>query len=190
MDRFAPATEFKRNQALVVAEPCSHFVHFYENDGRLIDSLEEFILSGLVARDACIVIATEPHRIELRHRLEKAGINIAAEIFHKRFIDLDARATLDRFLVEGWPDSEAFEAVVREVITAARAGGRPVRAFGEMVALLWDEGREEAAVRLEAMWNNLIPTEDLSLFCAYPSTVQMGSSQLIQEVVAAHSSVI
>src|SRR6185369_562599 len=43
-----------------------------------------------------------------------------------------------------------------------------VRAFGEMVALLWADGRREAALELEALWNELGANLSFSLLCAYP----------------------
>jgi hypothetical protein len=33
-----------------------------------------------------------------------------------------------------------------------------VRAYGEMVDLLWKDGLEEAAIRLETLWNELANT--------------------------------
>ncbi len=50
-----------------------------------------------------------------------------------------------------------------------RRDGRRVRAFGEMVAVLWDQGQNAATVRLEHLWHKLCPEEkDFSLFCTYP----------------------
>ena len=151
------------NKYLASAAPCSHLLKFYETDDELLDVLEKFVLSGLRSREACIVIATEGF-----------------------YLDLDARETLELFMRNEWPDSERFEAVIRDVIMSARGDGRAVRAFGEMVALLWSDDCEDAAIRLEYLWNNIIPAEDLSLFCAYPAEV-CGSSEFAHNVQVAHS---
>ena len=45
-----------------------------------------------------------------------------------------------------------------------------MRAFGEMVSLLWAEELYEAALRLEQLWNDLIGLRACSLFCAYRMT--------------------
>jgi hypothetical protein len=76
----------------------------------------------------------------------------------------------------GAPDESLFVQVVGAVL--ARAGGRyeGVRAFGEMVALLWLEGKPEAARRLEQLWNMLSVVHRFSLFCAYPSSPFFASS--------------
>ncbi len=85
---------------------------------------------------------------------------------------LDARETMARFVVDGQPDRELFEATVRPVLTALRmrcpAG---VRAYGEMVGIMWEAAQFAAAIRLEEFWNALLRDGGLRLFCAYPIDV-------------------
>ena len=66
-----------------------------------------------------------------------------------QYITLVAEEALAIFMVKQWPDDKLFSDLVTELITRARANGRPVRAFGEMVALLWARGDEAATIRLE-----------------------------------------
>ena len=65
-----------------------------------------------------------------------------------------------------------------------------MRAFGEMVALLWAQGRNGATLRLEHLWNELIEEQALALFCAYP---RIGATRdltdALGDVCAAHSKV-
>jgi signal transduction histidine kinase/ActR/RegA family two-component response regulator len=137
-----------------------HFVQFYENDAFLVEEVASFIGDGLKSGEAGIVIATREHRESLDLRLAaKSGPCVM----------LDAAETLAAFMVDGWPDEERFVQVVGAVISkaAAACNGR-VRAFGEMVALLWESGQRDAAVRLEDLWNGLAKQHSFSLFCAYP----------------------
>jgi anti-sigma regulatory factor (Ser/Thr protein kinase) len=60
--------------------------------------------------------------------------------------------------------------VVGSLVDAAGAGGRHVRAYGEMVALLWEQGDPGAAIELEGLWNDLAETRVFSLMCGYPAT--------------------
>ena len=55
------------------------------------------------------------------------------------------------------------------LIADARAASRNgrVRVYGEMVNLLWRLGEGEAARRLEALWNEVIQSYAIPLFCAY-----------------------
>src|ERR1043166_5358939 len=44
-------------------------------------------------------------------------------------------------------------------------------AFGEMVALLWAEGKRDATIRLEEFWNELAEKYTFDLLCGYPIAV-------------------
>src|SRR5260370_13383160 len=74
----------------------------------------------------------------------------------------------------GQPDPELFLNTVGHVVaraSAAAEGKNPrVAAFGEMVALLWEEGNTDSAVKLEQICNGLARTHSFSLPCAYPIT--------------------
>ncbi len=63
---------------------------------------------------------------------------------------------------------ETVGAVIAKGIAAARDSSRRVVAFGEMLALLWAEGKKEEAMQLEKLWNGLARSYSFSLRCAYP----------------------
>ena len=71
-------------------------------------------------------------------------------------------------MVNQWPDDQLFFNFVAELIARAQNGGRRVRAFGELVALMWARGHVAATVRLEFLWHQLCHQKSFSLFCAYP----------------------
>jgi hypothetical protein len=50
---------------------------------------------------------------------------------------------------------------------AARHPGRTIRAFGEMVDVLWRRGQQEGAIALEELWNDLARTRSFALLCGY-----------------------
>ena len=81
---------------------------------------------------------------------------------------IEATDLLARFMVDSWPDARRFEQAVGTVVRKAAHAGRPVHAFGEMVALLCEQGLFDAAVRLEELWNGLRLECRFALFCAYP----------------------
>jgi hypothetical protein len=58
-----------------------------------------------------------------------------------KYIPLDAREVLSKFMVNDWPDENLFNQVINEVIVKAKGNNRNVRAFGEMVAILWAKGQ-------------------------------------------------
>ena len=120
-----------------------------------------------------------------------ASQTLPSERAQDRYIGLEAEQVLERFMVNGWPDDARFEQVIAGLIKRARGEGRKVRAFGEMVALLWARGDQGATVRLEHLWNGLCQTDTFSLFCAYPRAgFTRDLSKSIREICAAHSRVL
>ncbi len=186
----APGTYLEKVQAH------AHGVQFYGDDAYLLDGLTRFIGGALGAGDSSIIIATRAHREGLSKRLLACGIDTAVAIRQGRFIALDASETLEKFMVEGWPDGERFHQVVGSVVAQCRLSGRTnqskLAAFGEMVALLWAEGKAEAAIRLEQLWNELARVHSFHLHCAYPISYFHDESHaaLIEKVCAEHSHVI
>jgi hypothetical protein len=171
--------------------PCEHLVQIYDDGGRFLDSLAAFVGEGLAAGEGVVVILTSPHRTALETRLQLAGLELESLRREDRYVNVDASDTLTRFMVNGWPDRELFDQLVRELIARARGDSRRVRAFGEMAALLWGGGEQAATLRLEQLWHALCQSENFALFCAYP---RVGFTQDVEasmaEICAAHTRVL
>lgn len=176
----------------VRAEPRGHMVQVYEGDEQLVRKAGGYLVDGLQAGEVVVVIATGPHRRAFETSIAEAGIDVAEARGSGRLVILDAGETLDRFLVDGRPDEAGFDAVVGTLVREAAGAGRGVRAFGEMVALLWDAGDVVAAIQLEALWNQLGEQVTFSLFCAYPAACadDDAHSDAFVEVCGLHSAVI
>ncbi|MEO8343769.1 MAG: MEDS domain-containing protein [Gallionella sp.] len=171
--------------------PCEHLVQIYLDDSAFLDSLEGFITGGIRAGDGVIVIATPAHLASLEVRMATRGVDLAAALAANQYMPFDAEEILSRFMRNGWPDDELFRNVVISLLSRAKAGGRQVRAFGEMVAILWAQGNNGATVRLEHLWHRLCQEEMFSLFCAYPRTgFTQNASISIKEICDAHSRVV
>jgi signal transduction histidine kinase len=174
----------------------AHVVQFYADDEFLLDELSRFIGPALGAGEAAVVIATREHCDGLSRRLQMWGLDPTWAVAQGRYIALDAAETLSKFMVDGWPNPVRFAEVVGSLIAtlAAGPGGEPRRiaAFGEMVALLWGEGKSDAAIRLEQLWNDLARIHRFSLRCAYPisSFYREEHGELLLKICAEHSNVI
>jgi hypothetical protein len=172
--------------------PCEHVLQIYESEGVFIDALAGFVGGGINSNDACIVIATDIHLKALESRLESYGIQIPTLISERRYIPLNAEETLSKFMKNGWPDENLFILAISELLKRARGrSNRRIRAFGEMVAILWAQGYIGATVQLEHIWNRFCEKEEFGLFCAYPKagfTEDMTDS--IKHVCSAHSKMI
>jgi DcmR-like sensory protein/MerR-like DNA binding protein len=149
-------------------EGARHFVQFYERDAVLVADVTRFVGDALRAGEGAVVIATPAHRQAIQRKLGARGLDVAAARRRGQLVCLDAGRTLAGFIVRGSPDRKRFREVVGGVIARAAAGRSRVRAFGEMVALLWAGGRPGAAVRLERLWNELAASHTFVLHCAYP----------------------
>lgn len=146
-----------------------HAVTFYALDTDGIDAVAGFVATGWAADECVIVVATEPHRTAVDARLRALGHDPDAERRSGRLFVLDAESTLRRFFVDGHLDLARLSTLVSEALERAGAGSRPVRIFGEMVAMLWALGEVEAAIELELHWNELLRRHDFSLLCSYPT---------------------
>ena len=139
-----------------------HAVQFYEQEDFLADRVADFLAAGIRAGEPCVVIATPEHNALFADRLQSVGANVA----NVRF--LDARATLETFLHRGMPDARRFSNIIGGVLREVGGSAGGVRAYGEMVDLLWRDGEPDAAIRLEELWNDLADQHTFSLLCAYP----------------------
>jgi hypothetical protein len=145
-----------------------HPVQFYRTEVFLLDLLTSYFREGLDNGEACIIIATKDHRDLLEERLVAAGVDLNAARPSGSYIALDAAGTLSHFMVNDMPDQARFSEVVGGLVAQAGIGGRRVRAFGEMVVLLWQSGNPEGALSLEQLWNDLGKARNFSLLCSYP----------------------
>jgi hypothetical protein len=171
--------------------PCEHMVQIYEEDDAFLVALEGFVAAGIRSGEGVIVLATPAHLRSLEDRLHAAHIDVQLATIEDRYIALSAERTLATFMIDGWPDDYLFERVVTDLLRRAGKGGRNVRAFGEMVALLWADGHNGATVRMEHLWHQMCHQKGFSLFCAYPRIgFTKDAESSIKEICAAHSKVV
>jgi anti-sigma regulatory factor (Ser/Thr protein kinase) len=148
-----------------------HVVGFYEREADLVRAVAAFLAEALHDEGTAIVVATAEHRAALERALTAAGIATDALTQRGRYQCFDAAEMLATFMRDGHPDPGAFSAAIRPVIDDAARFGVPVRIFGEMVALLWDDGSVGAAIELESLWNDLGTERPFTLYCAYPTSI-------------------
>lgn len=154
-----------------------HVVKLYADDEDLVRSASSHLEKRSRSDGTAIVIATPAH-----------ARAIARSITGPRLI-LDAAETLAKFMVDGVPDPDAFESAVGTVVRRAADGGGTARAYGEMVAVLWEAGNVTGAMELERLWNALLDDVDLSLLCAYPASIVDGPVDSVREVCGLHTDV-
>jgi len=153
----------------MAADAHHHAVQFYRDEESLFTTVADFLSRGLVAGQPAVVIATLPHRAAIEEHLCGRLINCAKARRSGDLVMLDADEMLGQFMIGDKPDAELFEQNVGVIIRQAveGRGGTVARAYGEMVDVLWKEGRSEAALAVEMLWNKLIVRHGFALLCGY-----------------------
>lgn len=146
-----------------------HSVHFYEDSPSLCRIVGEFLCEGLSIGAPALIIATPPHRDQILANVEARGIDAALARRQGELVVLDVDDTLGAFMLDGTPDASLFDAYMGNILNQIRRvrSHATIRAYGEMVDVLWKAGRPEAAIRLEARWNALASKHPFSLLCGY-----------------------
>jgi DNA-binding NarL/FixJ family response regulator len=175
--------------------PHRHEVQFYSDDAVFLDSLAHFIAVALEAGDAAIVVTTGSHRDGLVRRMKTHGLDVDAAIQQGTYIQLDVAEALSTFMVNDMPDAARFFEVVGGLVEAAAKVGKRehsrVVACGECAPLLWAEGKLDAAIRVEQLWDEIARTLGVDILCAYPLSSFHGEADehVFQSICAEHSAV-
>lgn len=148
-----------------------HDVALYPDDVSLVTGLTRFIVDALKIGKPVILIATEPHRKGILLQLQACGVDIASAMEQELFRALDSEETLARFMVNDMPDPVQFRKVARDLFaTAAKAAkteGLGVAACGQCAPVLWQQGKADAAIQVERLWDDLARNSNVDTLCAY-----------------------
>ena len=139
-----------------------HMVQVYKDADFLVDAVAQYVGTGLRAGEAAIIIARPEHRDSFVRALQNEGAYPSSALKL-----LDAESTLAKFMVDGMPEWTAFHKVIGGLIAEMRLQYPSVRAYGEMVDILWQRDEKKAAIRLEEFWNEIGRLQTFSLLCAY-----------------------
>jgi MEDS: MEthanogen/methylotroph, DcmR Sensory domain len=173
------------------APAAEHAVHVYDDLSELARSVAAFLAAGFRAGDPALVIATPGHGDVFARELAARGCDPSALERKGLLARADAEQLLDAFMGEELPSQSRFEHVVGGLIDemSARFPDRTIRAFGEMVDVLWSDGRKRAAIALEELWNDLARTRSFALLCGYHLDIfELGVQRdALPEVIRMHS---
>ena len=151
-----------------------------------------FLSDGFMAGDPAVLIATPAHQTQIIAELTRRQIDADQLRRAGELVLLDAEETLGVCMIDGSPDAELFSDYVGSVLgQIGRSRPRTtVRAYGEMVDVLWKSGETEAAVKLEMLWNALAGRHSFSLLCGYAMGQFYKEPEAYRRVCEQHSEVI
>jgi len=175
--------------------PPSHEIQFYSEDAVLLDRLSGFVEAALRAGHSAAVCATKSSRDDLVYALQGRGLDVDDLVRRRNYMAFDAAKILSAFTTGESLDRAKFLRVLGGVITsavdAARANRPRVALYQECSSLLWAKGRDETAIQLERLLNELVNRHDMDVLCGYSLIYFHGEedSHAIQRLCAEHSAV-
>jgi hypothetical protein len=177
--------------SLDAGAPRRHAVQFYGDDDRFFRDVADFLLEGMTAGQAAVAIATEPHCRAIEQQLGRRGVDCKQAHRDGSLRVLDATRTLSGLLVGGELNTALFERDVATVMADIEAVRGPgvIRAYGEMVNVLWRHGRFESALHLESLWNRPPFRNSFDLLCGYPLQDVQDEPALFQAICDVHTHV-
>jgi hypothetical protein len=180
--------------ALLIEAPVNrHFAQLHRDPQALTDAVTLYLETGLRRGNGVIVIATPSHIDLFLARLREHDIDPGRFLKNGQLELHDAELTLNKFMCNDVPIWEEFRRAIGAVFDRVQAFGRgTTRAYGEMVNVLWQEGKQGAAIALEDYWNELARLYPFSLFCSYMLDVHHDHaySGPIEEIGRTHSEIL
>jgi hypothetical protein len=179
---------------LALTEKHYHAVQFYKDETSLAGTVAQFLADGLSTGQPGVVIATPSHTETIVRGLAARGLDVSALRTTGELQFFDAQKMLASFMFGGLPDPVLFRSSLGDAIERLCAGRAPcpIRAYGEMVDLLWQEGNADGAIKVEILWNQLATTYDFALLCGYAvgHFYKETRDPRYQDVIQQHSHVI
>ncbi|MGE5802041.1 MAG: MEDS domain-containing protein [Gemmatimonadota bacterium] len=180
--------------ALLIEAPVNrHFAQLHRTPQALTDAVTLYLETGLRRGNGVVAIASPAHSEMILTQLREHELEPGAFLKSGQLELHDAELTLRKFMRHDQPDWEDFRRAMGAVFERVRAFGRgTTRAYGEMVNLLWQEGKQEAAIRLEEYWNELARLYPFSLFCSYTLDVHHDQAYhgRLEEIGRTHSDIL
>ncbi len=180
--------------ALLIEAPVNrHFAQLHRDPQALSDAVALYLQTGLRRGNPVVVIASPLHTDLFLTRLREDDLDPAVFLKSGQLELHGAEQTLRKFMRNDMPDWEDLRRAMASVFERVRAFGRgTTRVYSETVNLLWQEGKQEAAIRLEEYWNELARQYPFSLLCGYMLDVHHDHTYAgpLEEIGRTHSDMI
>lgn len=157
----------------VMVEPGAirHLVLVHQTDAYLEGCVATWAARALTTGGGAILVGRPAHLAAILARIRILGVDVSDRLASGRLLTLEATTVMSGCFTDGKPDEAKFREVVGAAIDGVRkACGSPdadIRAWGEMVDILHEQGRPVAARELEAMWDAFLEGDRARLLCTY-----------------------
>jgi DNA-binding NarL/FixJ family response regulator len=172
-----------------------HDAGFYADEASMLNAWIQAAESALKAGHTFILISIESRERTVRNRLQSRGVDIDRAIQEKRCVFVNPSDMLSQFMVDDWPDEALFEKAATPVLVDAlnaSTSTRPrVMVCGDCVSGLWRDGKGDATVRIEQLWDALTRAHEVDTLCGYlmDPPPHDDHRQVFQRICAEHTAV-
>ena len=147
----------------------SHLLKICRDEAMQAEAVAHFIKGGLLDNELVFIIARASLRNAIISHLNAMGLNVQSFKNQGQLKFLDAEFLLSRILInDSFEEQVIQESIVRPIQIAHLKYGK-MRAFGEMVDLLWKRRQYDRALQLEKLWDDLAKEYQFALLCTYLS---------------------
>lgn len=144
-----------------------HFVQVCQNLTSQAEILTQYIIEGLTNGEGIVIIARVGLRKALSAKFKDLGLDLNDLKAQGKIRIFDADFMLSLFNFDDTVDRAAFEKCVLPPVLETKLKFGKVRAFGEMVDILWKDGWQDLAIELEGWWGEICEEHNLMLLCTY-----------------------
>lgn len=150
-----------------------HEALYYSSDAPLLDQWASVAEDALRTSATFLLLARDSREHTLRSMLQDRGVDMVRAVRQGRYVSLSVDETLSTFMVGDRVDETRFWSSVTSVMLSAVRGSTAepphVIACGECAPTLCAQGKAEAAIRVERLWDEVTRTYRLDTFCGYSS---------------------
>jgi hypothetical protein len=167
-----------------------HIVRFFGvEETAFLQELVAYVSDGLKRGEPVIVI-TERSRKDALSRLLGGRDDETQLCILEAEQMLAAISSDDGTRIDGRRFDAKVGSMLRDLVSRSRS--RRVRAYGDMVGILWKDGRREMAVELERYWNDLQAQIPFDLYCGYAieAAGEPAAGDPLRAIIAEHTHVI
>lgn len=186
---------FRDNEAMALRKTNMprHEVEFHCGESSLVAGFADKIEAELAHGNTVVFVATPSHRADLLAALTARGLDVDALVQSGSLFLLDTMETLSEQLLDGMPDARRLARVVTRFldrVNASAAGPRRRVVFcGECAPVLMQQGKIEAALQTEHLWDELTKTHEIDVLCGYLSTALPAEhrDEIVARICAEHT---
>jgi hypothetical protein len=143
-------------------------LQFYNDVAPLVYELGRAMSVALDQGHGAVCVVADATRRILEEQLTMRGIDVGALRSSGQYVYLDGEEALTRICVGGNPNGRRFASVVGTVVDRLSAKYPSVWMYGELAALMWNQGNKTGAIELDKLWAAFSVTHPVCLCVAFP----------------------